>query len=177
MSKRELKKYANQLTQEQLVEQLLELYDKFTAVKEYYNFVFNPKEEILLQEAKLKISNEYFPTRNPNRKRPLSAKMRRSVAQKNIKKFLLLGVDMYLIADLMLYAIEIAQTFAAENKIKNDTFYKSHYNTFNQAVSYCVANGILREFQSRIVRISEETRNQKWPNRLDFEVLLDKISN
>ena len=53
--------------------------------------------------------------------------MRRSVAQKFIKHYIVLGVDAYIVADLMLYAIEIAQTYAAENPIKTETFYKSMY--------------------------------------------------
>jgi hypothetical protein len=176
MSKRELKKYANQLTKEQLEEQLLELYEKFSAVKVYYNFVFNPKEDTLLQEAKSKITNEYFPVRNPSRKSKPRAKMRRSVAQKIIKHFILLGVDVYLIADLMLYAIEIAQTHAAENPIKNDAFFKIHFNSFDQATTYCITHGIIADFRSRILGIAEEARLKKWPNRFDFEALIDKIT-
>ena len=61
MSKRDLKKYLGELTKEQLEEQLIELYEKFAPVKTYYDFVFNPKEDKLLQEAKVKISQEYFP--------------------------------------------------------------------------------------------------------------------
>ena len=60
MSKRDLKKYITELNKEQLEEQILELYDKFTDVKVYYDFVFNPNEKKLVQEAKLKISNEYL---------------------------------------------------------------------------------------------------------------------
>ncbi len=63
MSKRDLKKYLAELNKEQLEEQLIELYDKFKEVKVYYDFVFNPKEDILIQEAKTKVSNEYFPIR------------------------------------------------------------------------------------------------------------------
>ncbi|HEU0137624.1 MAG TPA: DUF6155 family protein, partial [Flavobacterium sp.] len=78
MSKRNLKKYLSGLTQEQTAEQLLELYDKFSDVKAYYDFVFNPNEEKLVREAKLKINNEYFPVKGKR------AKLRRSVAQKHI---------------------------------------------------------------------------------------------
>jgi hypothetical protein len=46
--------------------------------------------------------------------------MRRSVAQKYIKHFSTLGVDPFIIADVMLYNIEIAQAFSAENTIKQD---------------------------------------------------------
>ena len=96
MSKRALKKYVSNLPKKELEAQLLDLYDRFPMVKQYYDFVFNPKEDKLVQEAKTKISNEYFPVK---RKRP---KARRSVAQNRIKHFVKLGVDPYLIADVML---------------------------------------------------------------------------
>ncbi len=63
MSKRDLKKYLSELNNTQLQEQLIELYDKFISVKTYYDFVFNPNENGLVKEAKLKISSEYFPIR------------------------------------------------------------------------------------------------------------------
>ncbi|MES2239121.1 MAG: DUF6155 family protein [Bacteroidota bacterium] len=171
MSKRDLKKYLGELDKEQLQEQLLELYDKFVAVKEYYNFVFNPKEDKLLQEAKLKISNEYFPVGKTRR-----AKMRRSVAQKYIKHFITLGVDPFVIADMMLYTIEIAQTFSAENHVKQEAFYKSMHNSFDQAVQFLVANGILSDFKVRINGIYTEITNQKWKNRTDFLLIIERIS-
>ncbi|MCV9928739.1 DUF6155 family protein [Flavobacterium sp. LS1R49] len=176
MSKRDLKKYLNDLTKEQLEEQIIELYEKFSPVKVYYNFVFNPKEETLLQECKLKISHEYFPVRVKATRRRVKPKMRRSVAQKYIKHFILLGVDPFVIADVMLYNIEIAQTFSSENPIKQELFYKSMFNSFEQAVTFIISNGILAEFKSRINQIHQETITQKWKNEPDFEVILDKIS-
>ena len=155
MSKRDLKKYLGELDKEQLQEQLIELYEKFTAVKEYYDFVFNPKEEKRLQEAKLKISNEYFPIGKTRK-----AKMRRSTAQKIIKHFITLGVDPFVTADVMLYTIEIAQTFSAENSIKQEAFYKSMHNSFDQAVQFLIENGILSEFKSRINAIYNEILQQ-----------------
>ena len=59
MSKRELKKFLSQLSKEQLEEQIVEIYEKFVPVKTYFNFVFNPNEENLIKDAKLKISNEF----------------------------------------------------------------------------------------------------------------------
>lgn len=61
MSKRALVKYLSELKKKELEEQLIDLYHRFPAVKEYYDFVFNPKEDKLVQDAKIKISNEYFP--------------------------------------------------------------------------------------------------------------------
>ncbi|MBL0737918.1 hypothetical protein JI750_13515 [Flavobacterium sp. GN10] len=175
MSKRDLKKYLGELSKEQLEEQLVELYEKFAPVKVYYDFVFDPKEDKLLQEGKVKISHEYFPIKKTGAKWRPKAKMRRSVAQKLIKHFMMLGVDSYVVADIMLYNIEIAQTFSSQNFIKQELFYKSIFNSFEQAVNYIVSNGIFNDFKLRINAILEETLNQKWKNRYDFEAILEKI--
>ncbi|QKJ63818.1 DUF6155 family protein [Flavobacterium sp. M31R6] len=175
MSKRDLKKYLNELNKEQLEEQILELYEKFLPVKVYYNFVFNPKEETLLQECKLKISHEYFPLQNKGkRKKP---KMRRSVAQKYIKHFILLGVDPFVIADVMLYNVEIAQTFSSENIIKQELFYKSMFNSFEQASKFIISNGIISEFKSRLIAICDEASSQKWKNVADFKTTIELLED
>jgi hypothetical protein len=170
MSKRDLKKYLNQLSKEQLEEQLLELYDKFKNVKTYYDFVFKPNENALHKEAKLKISNEYFPIRG---KRP---KMRRSVAQKYIKQFLILGVDSYIIADVMLYSVEIAQSLTSEKIIKQEAFYKSMQNSFEQSISFMIEKGVLNDFKSRVVAIQKETEEQKWPNQYEFNAIVERFN-
>jgi Family of unknown function (DUF6155) len=169
MSKRDLKKYLSELNTEQLQEQIIELYDKFVPVKTYYNFVFNPNETNLIKDAKLKISNEYFPIRG---KRP---KMRRSVAQKFIKHFILLGVDAFLIADIMLYNIEIAQTLSSEKQINAELFYKSMLASFSQAISFLIENGILNDFQSRIVAVKNESINQNWMNASEFNAIVERF--
>jgi hypothetical protein len=175
MSKRDLKKYLAELSKEQLEEQIIELYEKFSPVKVYYDFAFNPKEDKLLQECKVKISHEYFPIKKPGAKWRPKAKLRRSVAQKYIKHFISLGVDPFVIADIMLYNIEIAQTYSSQNLIKQELFYKSMLNSFEQAVNFIVSNGILSDFKSRIAFIKDETLQQKWKNRYDFEAISDKI--
>ncbi|MDD2674295.1 MAG: DUF6155 family protein [Flavobacterium sp.] len=173
MSKRDLKKYLAELNKEQLEEQIIELYEKFSPVKVYYNFVFNPKEETLLQECKLKISNEYYPFKKTGRRS--KPKMRRSVAQKYIKHFLLLGVDPFVIADVMLYNIEIAQTFSSEHDIKQDLFFKSMFNSFEQAVIFLISNGILNDFKLRITAIHDETIKQKWYNEPEFNAIIERF--
>ncbi|AWK06067.1 hypothetical protein HYN56_18275 [Flavobacterium crocinum] len=175
MSKRDLKKYLGELTKEQLEEQLIELYEKFAPVKTYYDFVFNPKEDKLLQEAKVKISHEYFPIKKPGARWRPKAKMRRSVAQKLIKHFMTLGVDSFVLADIMLYNIEIAQTYSSQNYIKQELFYKSMLNSFEQAINFIVSNGIFNDFKLRINAILEEIVTQKWKNKYDFEAILEKI--
>lgn len=169
MSKRDLKKYLTELNKEQLEEQILELYDKFANVKVYYDFVFNPNEKKLVQEAKLKISNEYFPVRGKR------AKLRRSVSQKYIKHFILLGVDSFIIADLMLYTIEIAQTYTSEKVVKQELFYKSMLNSFQQAISFMIEKNILYEFQSRANTVRDNAISQNWSNNYEFNAILERL--
>lgn len=169
MSKRDLKKYLTELNKQQLEEQILELYDKFIPVKTYYDFVFNPKEDKLVQESKMKISNEYFPARGKR------AKARRSVAQKFIKHFISLGVDSFIVADIMLYSIEIAQTYSAEKNIKLESFYKSMLNSYEQAIGYMIEKGILYEFQNRVVAIKNEAVAQDWINTFEFNGIVERF--
>ncbi len=169
MSKRDLKKYLTSLTKDQLEEQLINLYDKFSDVKTYYNFAFNPNEHKLEQEARVKISNEYFPVKG---KRP---KLRRSTAQKIIKHFINLGVDSFIVADIMLFNIEIAQTYSSGKTINYSSFYKSILNSYTQVIEYVVSNGISVNFKERILKIHDEAFRQRWENRKEFERIYDNF--
>ena len=169
MSKRELKKFLNQLPKEQLEAQIVALYDKFIPVKTYFDFVFNPKEDQLVNDAKVKISLEYYPLK---RKRP---KMRRSVAQKFIKHFISLGVDDFMIADLMLYAIEIAQTYTSKKTVNSELFFKSMLSSYEQAIRFMIEKGILNEFQNRVEAIKEETIRQDWFNQYEFIAITERF--
>lgn len=170
MSKRDLKKYLQELPKEELEEQLIALYDKFSDVKVYYDFVFRPNEEKLVQEAKIKISNEYFPVKSKK------AKLRRSMAQKYIKHFITLGVDPFIIVDVMLYALEIAQAYSSEKVIRQEVFFKSMFTSYQQAVSFMIAQGILAEFQRRVVAIEEEAVRQGWFNHFEFTAVVERLA-
>jgi hypothetical protein len=163
MSKRALKSYLNELTKKQLQEQVLDLYTRFNPVKTYYNFVFNPKEEKLLEDAKFKIAKEYFPV---NTRKP---KTRRSVAHKIIKHYIQLGVDPFVIADVMLFNLEIAQKFTAKKRIKLDSFYSSMLKSFNEVIDYTEEHGIQADFTLRFATIVKASEEQKWINTEAFK--------
>ena len=163
MSKSQLKKYLKELNKEELEEQVLDLYHRFKPVKVFYDFVFNPREEELMRKAKLKISKEYFP--DTKRK----AKTRRSIAQKEIKHFRQLEVEPHLTADLMLFNIEIAQTYAEEKSNIKEAFCKSMFKSFEEAVTYIVKMGITAEFKSRLLKIANTVEAQEWSNTYHFE--------
>ena len=169
MSKRELKKYLVQLTKEQLETQLIELYEKFIPVKTYYDFAFNPKEDKLIKECKVKIANEYYPIKGKR------SKARRSTAQKFIKHFITLGVDAHLIADVMFFSIEIAQSYSSEKIINQELFFKSMFTSFNQSVNFVIEKGIIADFKQRIFKIKTNALDQNWFNYFEFEAITERL--
>jgi len=167
MSKRELRKYLKELTKVQLEDQIIDLYERFKPVKEYYDFAFNPKENELMEQCRFQISKEYYPV--GSRK----AKMRRSVAQKWIKKLMLFDADASLLADVMFFNIEIALTFSGEHIIRQESFFTSMYKSFDETLRFVSEKGVLAEFKGRIEKIADDTCDQKWPNSNAFEDLAD----
>ena len=170
MSKRDLKKYLDTLTKRQMQEQVLDLYTRFKDVKVFYDFAFNPKEDKLLEDAKLRISKEY----NLNVRKP---KARRSVAQKLIKHFKKLEVQPEVIADLMLFNIEIAQVYSSEKYVRQESFFVSMLNSFRDVVGYIKDNNLDRSFRDRVEKIADETDEQSWFNREGFEIVIKHIGD
>jgi len=169
MSKRELKKYLEQLPQEHLQAQIMELYQKFPSVKTYYDFVFKPNEDKLLDEAKAKIRNEYFPFK---RRKP---KARRSVAQKFIKHYMTLGMESHLLIDLMLFNLETVLEFSAQKPQTSEAFYKSVLNSFELLISFIIENGLVKIYHDRVEVLIAKIQDQQWPNLFAFEMILEQF--
>jgi hypothetical protein len=167
MSKKALGKYLKELRKEELEEQILELYERLKEVKQYYDFIFNPKEDKMLDEAKFKIYREYFPQKG---RKP---KKRRSVAQRHIKNFLKLGVDPKRSADLMLYNIEVASLSNEEKRSRQITFYTSMFKSFKEAAFHIDRFKLGSEFDPRLEELMDQIYRQNWPNLDEFEKLMN----
>ena len=98
--------------------------------------------------------------------------MRRSVAQKYIRHFNRLGVEPSLVADVMFYHIEIAQTYSSEKFVKQEAFYKAMLKAFSEALQYVDEHGIRKEFKERIQQVVHMAHEQRWMNRQGFERVL-----
>jgi hypothetical protein len=170
MSKRDLRTYLKGLKKSELEGQIIDLYERFKDVKTFYDFAFNPKEDNLIDGAKLKITKEYFPQ---TKRRP---KARRSTAQNLIKHFLTLEMDPGLVADLMLFNIETAQAFAAEKSPTQLPFYVSIHQSYKQAIAHIRFHGLWESLEIRIVAIANKTKTQDWPNAERFEDTLTEAS-
>jgi len=168
MSKRALKKYVSEVPKKELAKQVIDLYERFPAVKKYYDFVFNPREEDMVQEAKAKIRNEYFPLR---RKKP---RARRSVAQRYMKQFRTLEMEPSWIAELMVFNLETAQAFEEGRRLP-EAFYRSMLNSFSELVTYVSLNRLLPEYKDRILSIYQTVQQREWMNAGLFSNALDVL--
>ena len=79
-----------------------------------------------------------------------------------------------LIADVMLYNLEIAQSFSKERRV-SDAFYKSMLKSFNEAINFVAINAILPAYKERIVSVYKEALEQQWPYSEGFSRALDNI--
>lgn len=169
MSKRDLKKYLGTLKKKELELQIIDLYERFKEVKVFYDFAFNPQENKLVDQAKAKVANEYFPVKRRK------ARARRSVAQKYIKHFMDLGVNPMVIADLMWFNIEIAQTYNKHRQLKQPAFYKSMAKSFDEAVKYTMVHGLIHDYKDRLLEVYKQAQFQHWPSLYCMERSLDLI--
>ena len=168
MSKKLLQKHLVELQKEHLEIMVLDLYDKFPEVKTYFNFVFNPNENKLQEQARVKVANEFFPLK---RKRP---KARRSVAQKYIKHFKTLGMSPELIAEFMWYNIGLMHTFC-EEKPQRLPFFKSFCNFYKEALQFASYHQIIPLYKTQILAVY--TASKDWENAYDFEMSLQTIED
>ena len=145
MSKIQLKKEIQKLTKEQLIEQIIELYDTYKPVKEYYQTFLNPQNiEELFKKYKAIIVNEFYPitkSRNP--------KMRFSVAKKAIADFGTLKPPTILLADLMMTLAENACKFTYNYGDMTEQYYRSTASNFERALKYIKKEGLLNDFKLR----------------------------
>ncbi len=169
MSKKALKTYLAELGAPALREQILDLYGRFPEVKTYYDFVFNPQEDALLQEAMQRIGEEYFPRRRKK------AKARRSVAHKYIRHFKTLGVDAGVLAELMAFNLETALRYEAGRNCP-EAFYRSMFKSFREWGNHLVHHGIFPEFRKRATSFVEGVEAADWDQKQAFRDFLDQMS-
>lgn len=146
MSKIKLKKELQKLTKEQIVEQILDLYDKNKAVKEFYDFYLNPnpKRESDLAEKYKKLIRKEFDVENPMR-----AGLKFSIAKRAISDFKALQPSAEALADVMLYLPECACEFTYNYGDMTEQFYNSAYNNWATALKFIDEHNLLDMFQHR----------------------------
>ena len=144
MSKTELKKHLQSLTKEQMIGQVLELYDNCKPAKEYFEYLLNPNEKEQFEKYNTIIVNEFSP-----KGLRFNPALRFSVAKKAIFDFRSLRPSLELLADLMVTLPETACKFTSEYGDMTEQFYTSTANNYELALKFLKKNNLLDNFKLR----------------------------
>jgi hypothetical protein len=145
MSKSILKKELQKLTKDQLIDQILDLYEKNKAVKEFYNFYLNPRNEKELTKKYKKLIRKEFNVENPEQ-----GGFKFSVAKRIIFDFKDLQPTSEALADAMLYLPECACEYTYHYGDMDVPFYNGAYNNFVAALKFIAKHDLLDSFKIRV---------------------------
>jgi len=140
---------------DELIEEILHLYELFPPVREYFQIQCTSDETDVLARYKAIIKKEFFPDRG-------EPKTRLHIARQAILDFRKISQNQLNIADIMLYYVEIGAKFTAEYGDCWDAFYDSLETMYNQACKYIVQYDLLDMFARRARAIVDDTRDCGW---------------
>jgi hypothetical protein len=152
----ELKKRLKLKSNEELIEEIVELYKKFPDVKDYYisNLSTEGMLEILEKYKKI-VQNEFFPSVG-------FGKLRLSVARKTVNDFKKISNSSYDIADIMLHYVENGVDFTNEYGDIDEPFYSSIESMFESALKHISKSNLEDKFYSRCKKILDDTSGIGW---------------
>ncbi|MCJ8281109.1 MAG: DUF6155 family protein [Rivularia sp. ALOHA_DT_140] len=151
-----LKKYLNNCSSEELVNEIAELFKAFPAVKEYYQIKLYPQsEEQIITEYKKKIENEFFPSRG-------FGKARLSIAKKAISEYKKVSKQPLGLIDIMLFYVEQGVKFTKTYGDIDENFYMSMEGMYEKALESINEYGFKETFQKRCKKIVEITSGTGW---------------
>jgi hypothetical protein len=146
LNKKALLKHLNKSEKEDVIREVITLFDKFKNVKEFYQAELSDEVNPNLYKYKRKITEAYS---RPNPKeRTTNANI-----NKLLKEFKKISIYDRELADLLLHRVECGLAAIKRNNKRSSSFYHSILSTFEDAVKLIVADERSSDFQSRIDKI------------------------
>ena len=156
--RKELTKYLNQLSKEELIKEVEKLNSKFANVKEYYESELSEDNSALIAKYKKAIKKEFF----PSDKSGVSCEARSSVLRKIISDFSKISVFEVDLIELILYRVEMAIEYTAEYGDVDEQFYTSAENYFAKACVLIAKNKMENTYEERCMKMIYKTRDFGW---------------
>ena len=122
--KRAVIKYLKSLDEKELYQELMKLYTKFPAVKEYYAMELSPNTDKIVAQYKAKIKKVYF---KPNGN---FGRAKSSLSRKVITAFKKIAIHESDVIELWLYRTEMMTKYLVDRNYYSETFYKSLATSF-----------------------------------------------
>jgi hypothetical protein len=155
LTKKALVKHLDKSEKEDIVREVLTLFDKFKNVKEFYTAELSDDANPMLERYKKKITEAYS-SANP--------KERRTNINVNrlIKEFRKISIYEHDLVDLMLHRVECGVMAFGRSNNRSATFYNCIANTFGDAVKLISATDSGDEFKQRIHKILNSSASGKF---------------
>jgi hypothetical protein len=163
----DLKKQLKAYDQKELIELVVEMFKANKDVQNYLSskFLGDEVNEVLFQQARKKIENEFFPDRG-------IGKLRLAEAKKEITAFKKATNDEKRTLDLMLFYVEQGVEFTNSFGDINEGFYVSMARMFDQVAVVCDRNEELYQaFSNRLRKVVSRAQGTGW----GLEEALDEI--
>jgi len=155
LTKKKLLEHLGKSDKEDVIREIMVLFDKFKNVKEFYAAELSNDENPLLEKYKKKITYAYS-AENPKEKRT------NMNVNKLIGEFKKVSIYERDIADLMLHRVECGVEAFNGNNNRSATFYNCIANSFEEAIAIISTNDYLSEFRQRILKIVKNSKIAKF---------------
>jgi hypothetical protein len=165
LTKKALLKHLSKSEKEDIIREVVTLFDKFKNVKEFYTAELTNEANPMLERYKKKITDAYS-SANPKERR---TNMNVNRLIKEFKKISIYERDT---ADLMLHRVECGVAAFRRNNNRSATFYNCIAVTFEEAVKLISVDNIGEELIPRINKILKNSE----PGKFGIQARLKEIT-
>jgi hypothetical protein len=155
LTKKALLKHLDKSDKEDIIREVVILFDTFKNVKEFYTAELTDEANPMLERYKKKIKIAYSSENPKERTTNLNV-------NKLIKEFKKISIYECDLADLMLHRVECGVAAFRRNNNRSATFYNCIVNSFEDAINIISANDYQAEFRLRIHQILKTSEPGKF---------------
>lgn len=153
---KDLKSYLEQRTQAELIADIVDLFRRVDAVKDYYQLRLETgSREEVLAPYKAAIQQEFFPSRG-------FGEARLSIAQRPIREYKKISPSPEGLIELMVFYVEMGVRFTNAYGDINESFYSSMERMYERAVKLIMEQHLQDRFEVRCRRIVHKTAHIGW---------------
>jgi hypothetical protein len=155
----DLKKILDEMSEDELKQEILKLYNKLPQVKDFYNQDLMTEEERqeVLNKYKAKIFSEFW-TSKGNPKGMINNTSIKSIVV-DYEKICLFTFDLI---DLLIYRVEITTEYAEQFGGMAEPNYNASITTFKKAIKLIHEHNYLTYFETRCKKIFKATNLDYW---------------
>jgi hypothetical protein len=155
LTKRALRQHLAGRSADELTDDILALFDRFDAVKDYYQAQLSDDDEEVRAKYKAIVEREFTPARG-------LPQMRLSVARKAIADYQKVSGSLAGRIDLMLAYVEAGVSCTNTYGDLHEQFYSSMESMYKSAVDLIAEHKLHATYERRCWQIVHNTRNTGW---------------